>query len=31
MDKSNETSIIISQNKRNVSIDLKVEIFKMLK
>jgi hypothetical protein len=31
MDKSNETSIIVSQNKRNVSIDLKVEIFKMLK
>jgi hypothetical protein len=30
MDKSNKTSIIVSQNKRNVNIDLKVEIFKML-
>ncbi len=30
MDKSNEMSIIVSQNKRNVDIDLKVENFKML-
>ncbi len=27
MDKSNEMSIIVSQNKRNVNIDLKVENF----
>ncbi len=30
MDKSNEMSIIVSQNKRNVNIDLKVQNFKML-
>jgi hypothetical protein len=28
MDKSNEMSIIVSQNKRNVNIDLKVENYK---